>query len=124
MNDLSERTGTGGQTTHLAQKISFQQPEKCTLLRQGGIISVAVVLCMFRRKKVSNAGAEINRAHASLLLYTIPVSLFQKVYGGIREGMKCVIRSMGPLTHEGGLKRQRLFCSPTAATEMMEAIYA
>ena len=76
--------------------MSFQQPEKYTLLRQGGIISMAIVLYMFRRKKVSNAGAEINRAHTSWLPYAVLVSLFvlvsagielfQKGYRRIREG--------------------------------------
>ena len=77
--------GTEGQTTHLSQKISFQQPEKYPLLRQGGIVNIAIVLYMFRRKKLSNAGADINKANTSLLLYAVLVSLFQKGYRGIRE---------------------------------------
>ena len=52
--------GTGGQTARLPEKISFKQPEKHSLLRQGGII--IIVLYMFKRKNVSNAGVEIHWA--------------------------------------------------------------
>lgn len=55
------------------------------MLRQDGIISIAIVLHIFTRKKVSNVGAEINGAHTSWLPYAVLVSLFQKRYRGIKE---------------------------------------
>lgn len=85
MNSLGE-WASGGQTTHLFQKISFQQPEKYTSLGQDGMIIIAAVLYMFRREKVSSAAAEIHRAPVSWLPYAALISLFQKRYTGIREG--------------------------------------
>lgn len=84
-NSLGE-WASGGHTTHLFQKISFQQPEKYTSLGQDGIIIIAAVLYMFRREKVSSATAEIHRAPISWLLYAALISLFLKRYSGIREG--------------------------------------
>lgn len=56
------------------------------MLRQGGIINIAIVLYIFRRNKVRNVGAEMNRAHTSWLPYAVLASHFQKGCTGISEG--------------------------------------
>lgn len=51
MNNLHEWALEDRLLTHLCQEMRFQQPEKYTLLRHGGIISIVIVLYVFRRKK-------------------------------------------------------------------------
>lgn len=56
------------------------------MIRQTGIISIAIVLYMFENKEANNATAEIYRAHTSWLLCAAVISLFPKRYKGIRQG--------------------------------------